>query len=363
MAGGAEMDCNIRTVNGKNKPTGTKRANSCSFVTISVKLLIAACFFCHLGCTPTGYFTKDAGIDNSPAILQDIVITGTGNNTKIEILLNKPLKYKVYNIAEPPRAVIDLSPVALNPFNTPLNVKSLLVSRIDIIKTDTDGRPVTRIIFRLKRHVEFSASTDRLNNKKIIMTVVEAAKNPAVNINEKTETPSKTSQSGNIKTAASARNIHDITKPPSNSELSSGVGTPSSPTNSTPPEAKPIKKPRLPPETKKKNQSESDKPGQDDAVMIMRSVDITRNGIAIAVNGVHDNFKFFKLASPQRLVIDVFGAKNAVDNEIVPINRFGIRSVRLGTHPDKVRIVLDAPGKIFPACRIKVDNQGIKVLF
>jgi type IV pilus assembly protein PilQ len=334
--GGAEMDCNTCTVNGKNEANGTNHAFSCSIITISVKLLIAACFFCHLGCTPSGYFSKDAGISNSPAILQDIMITGTGNSTKIEIFLNKPLKYKLYNIAEPPRAVIDLSPGALNPFKTPLDVKSSLVSRIDIIKADTDGRPVTRIIFRLKRHVEFSASTDQLDSKKIIMTVVEAAKNPAVNINEKTETPSKTSQSGNIKAAASARNMRDITASPANSKLSSGIGAAS---------------------------FKSDKTGQDDAVMVMHGVNITRNGIVIAVSGVKDNIKSFKLASPQRLVIDVFGAKNAVDDELVPVNRFGIRSVRLGTYPDKVRIVLDASGKIFPACRVKVDNRGIKVFF
>jgi hypothetical protein len=58
----------------------------------------------------------------------------------------------------------------------------------------------------------------------------------------------------------------------------------------------------------------------------------------------------------------IFGASLGLSEQIT-INKFGVKSIRVGTHPDKVRIVFDPSRKIFPHCRIEVNNSGLKVLF
>jgi len=352
------MDHNSCTAEGNI----TRQIGLRSAMAIAIRLLTAVWLLCHLGCTSAVNHGKENGIDTAPAYLRDILITGTGDNIKIEIILSKSLNYKIYNIVEPPREVVDLSPAALNPFRTPLDVKSSLISRIDIIKSETDGHPVTRIIFKLKHHVEFSAVTDPSDNKKIVLTVVQEMKNPAANLDKTAGTPSQAGHTGNLNTTRKAENKSGIAPAPVKPAPSSGIKTASSTAKPASPLANPAGRPPYP-ETENSYQAKPGKIERNNADMIVRGIDITQNGICIAVNGAGENFRYFRLSAPQRLVIDVFGAKNAVENRLVSINRFGIRSVRLGTYPDKVRIVFDASGKIFPSCRIEAENRGITVLF
>ncbi len=151
--------------------TGT---GTLSVTAMVIKWLMAACLLCQTSCAQVDNFSKEPGADNTPAILQDIKILK--NNTQIIILANKPLKYRLYNIAEPPRAVVDLYSDVLSPFKTPVKTSTSLVSQIDIIKQKSDGRTFTRIIFKLKRSVDFSAQTGTSSAKEIILTVAEPGK-------------------------------------------------------------------------------------------------------------------------------------------------------------------------------------------
>jgi type IV pilus assembly protein PilQ len=325
---------------------------------------------------------------------------------------NKHLEYKLYNIAEPPRVVIDLFPALRNPFNNPIGMNSPLVTQIDVEKLDIKGRSVTRIIFKLKRPVVFSASEDPSNKTNILLAVAKTmASPPVVKEGAKTGTAPKADSShtvpaSNNKTPAAALNSLAVAKTkenpsavkegakdgsaqkadsshtvqasnsnypaavlksgdtgvPTHSEAPSGIGKPASPTNAVPVEDKPPKL-LMSSATDKNRQDKDVKLVQAGDRLTIYKVNVIRNGVEIVVRGVNNNFKLFELGGPKRLVLDIFGAKSAVENTLVPVNSFGIKTIRLGSHPQKVRIVFDASGKVFPAYRVELDDLGMKLLF
>lgn len=85
--------------------------------------------------------------------------------------------------------------------------------------------------------------------------------------------------------------------------------------------------------------------------------------ITIQVNGVPREFKTFRLNKPERVVIDVFGAKSAPELKIVQLNAVGIATARVGSYADKVRIVLDALNGGLSDATIERTENGIDVRF
>ncbi len=310
------MNLDIYTVNGKKIMIIKKWNRSLAASPIVIKILVATCLLCQISCSQHVNVGTEPGLDDTPAYLQDIIISGAEDNTKIKILTSKPVKYKLNSIAAPPREVVDLYPPVLNPFNTPLPVSTSLISQIDIAKHDRDGNPFSRIIFKLKRSVAFAASTDPSGENTIILSVVKPHKR------------------------------------------TSGSST----SGSAPPQERPSMHPPTA-EISKKIRDKTEMPEHIGPMMVIRRLDITRDGVEIAVNGVDEKFRTFKMKGPQRLVLDVFGASTSVKSRIVPVNRFGITNIRLGTYPDKVRLVFDASRKIFPDYRIEVESHCMKVLF
>ena len=67
----------------------------------------------------------------------------------------------------------------------------------------------------------------------------------------------------------------------------------------------------------------------------------------ITGDGSLNDYKFFKLDSPARVVVDIFGVrKNKAIKEIIPVNNREIRQIRVGAHPDSVRVVIELTGNI-----------------
>jgi hypothetical protein len=348
--------------------TNTTRLSFRKAGNIAIKLLITACLLCHVGCANKPNSESANGLDDTPAFLHDILISGAGDNTTIKIIANKPLKYRLYDISEPPRGVIDLSPALLNPYANSLKINSPLVSQIDINKLDTDGRYFTRVIFKLKRPTVFSASQDPSNRNEILLTVAKtreippAVKEPAKGESApKAVSPHPAQASGNNNPLTKLNSGE--TKVESHAEVvNSGIDKATTKTNAVPFEDKPADLALLP-ETDKNKQDKPVKPVQNGDMMTIYKLNVIRNGVEIVLSGVNNNFKFTELGNPARLVLDLFGAKNAVENSLVPVNRFGIKEIHLISYPEKVRIEFEASGKILPAYRVEVDKQRLKLLF
>ncbi len=74
-----------------------------------------------------------------------------------------------------------------------------------------------------------------------------------------------------------------------------------------------------------------------------RIIDVKASGDSVEVSseGPIDNVDSFVLENPDRIVIDLWGAKNGVSRASQPIQHGSVERIRVGEHPDKVRVVLD----------------------
>jgi type IV pilus assembly protein PilQ len=86
-------------------------------------------------------------------------------------------------------------------------------------------------------------------------------------------------------------------------------------------------------------------------------------GIEITIKGGVDTFSIFKLARPDRIVLDIPGVKSGVPAKPITISKFGIGQARLGIYPDKVRIVLDATKEYLPSYQVIKSANGLRILF
>src|SRR6185369_2045612 len=73
-----------------------------------------------------------------------------------------------------------------------------------------------------------------------------------------------------------------------------------------------------------------------------------------------ETYKVFRLSAPTRLVIDIFCATYGSEGKTLKfaVNRMGISSLRAGTHPGKMRVVLDSPLAKFPGYRLEKTERG-----
>jgi type IV pilus assembly protein PilQ len=95
----------------------------------------------------------------------------------------------------------------------------------------------------------------------------------------------------------------------------------------------------------------------------LSAIAASREGIEITVDGGIDTYSIFKLANPDRIVLDMPGVKSAIPANTIAINKFGINSARLGIYPDKLRIVLDATQESLPSYQVIKSANGLRVLF
>ena len=92
----------------------------------------------------------------------------------------------------------------------------------------------------------------------------------------------------------------------------------------------------------------------------LRAVRISPGQAVIETNGKTDNFKYFTLQEPARLVVDVFGLEPLFKERRFPADD-GFEQVRLGTYSDKTRLVFDATESVLPKHKVEEHATGILV--
>jgi type IV pilus assembly protein PilQ len=93
---------------------------------------------------------------------------------------------------------------------------------------------------------------------------------------------------------------------------------------------------------------------------VLLKVDFSPNQAVIKANGKIDNFKYFTLKNPARLVVDVYGLKPAFKERLFPAGQ-GFTQIRLGTYSDKTRLVFDGSGATLPQHNVAGRDNDIYV--
>lgn len=89
---------------------------------------------------------------------------------------------------------------------------------------------------------------------------------------------------------------------------------------------------------------------------------IEGNALIINATGPLTNYKVFSLSQPSRLILDLANTVNGMGTDKIAIRKLGIASVRFGSYPDSLRMVLDAEQSELLPYRIEEIENGLKII-
>lgn len=83
--------------------------------------------------------------------------------------------------------------------------------------------------------------------------------------------------------------------------------------------------------------------------------------IMIFTNGRVADFNDFNVLNPPRLVVDLWGLDKATKSSLYNMGWGGVKTVRIGKHADRTRVVIDLAGSRLPAYEVHNTRTGIAV--
>jgi flagellar motor protein MotB len=86
----------------------------------------------------------------------------------------------------------------------------------------------------------------------------------------------------------------------------------------------------------------------------------TPGQVLIGSNGKIDDYKYFTLNDPPRLVVDVYMRNPAFDRRVLAVSN-GFEKIRIGSYDNKVRVVFDADGSTLPEHNVEGHESDITV--
>ena len=96
--------------------------------------------------------------------------------------------------------------------------------------------------------------------------------------------------------------------------------------------------------------------------IMVTGMKIEQNALEIEATERIRDYKIFTLSQPSRLVIDISNAVDSLGANRIPVHKLGISTVRFGSYPDHLRVVLDAAqGELLPY-RIEETDRGLKII-
>lgn len=299
---------------------------------------------------------------SSTAQIQSIIVADDA--ARVEIISDKAIVYTYYMLESPPRVIVDLAQTAPGSQPFPMDVNKGAIKRIDVARHEFGSGVLSRIDIALNGKTEISASLDQQNKRKLVLSipvplpvqvdsvpkespaaapaaavvvaapVVETVQivepTPIVADNQGAETTEPASQD--------AAKTEPVKEGPAKAESAGAV--PSTPVLLTGAVKSPLK------------------PGER-ALTAIKKVD---DGLVLELSAEPDSFKIFRLAQPERLVMDIPKTKSAIATKIIDINAFNLGKARIGTAQDKLRIVFDAVGGIPPYSIVK-SSSGLLIAF
>lgn len=97
--------------------------------------------------------------------------------------------------------------------------------------------------------------------------------------------------------------------------------------------------------------------------LLVKDVKVTDKEVHIVCNTQVPDYKLFRLNKPERLVIDLPGAKTTMLEKLLQLNVAGISTVRIGAYVDKVRLVFDAINGSLNDPAVEKTADGLKLIF
>lgn len=317
------------------------------------------------------------------AVLKTIRMVGGAAGGQVEILANAPVTYAYYK-ADALQAVIDIAPATTSTSFKPDQLTADIFSSVSMETKDLIGVTATRLIFNLKEGASFSVQRSPEDKGRLLVTFSPASSPQAVKAKPESPADKDLDEDGPSKTETVTSNTPDtIPKESSQVATATPAAAPASPSTPAAPVESPskldlapvaeVKEPvaaapvASPPTFTGKVEPATTLqpvvPVLPAAVPAVTGLRVGSDSIVILTSGAVTKHNAFQLAKPRRLVIDISGAKNDISGRQQPVNRFGLVKARVGSYPDKVRVVFDLKKDTLPAYRIEDSAEGIVLRF
>ncbi|MBT0665636.1 type IV pilus secretin PilQ [Geobacter pelophilus] len=286
----------------------------------------------------------DKGAD-SPALLK--AINASPDGYQVEIAADRALTFTYYKTSNPHRAVIDLAQADAGELPKNMEVNAGIIKRINVTKHTFGAGFLSRVEIVLAADEEFTVTPNPEDKGRLVIAFTKPQAAQSVKPEEQKQDEVKVSE----KAAESAPVVPAVT----------AAVAPASPKTAASPDAQP---------GKNEANAQSASPAatlvasekSDSAVIEVTAVEALKDSIEIKIKG-QVSFKSFRMNKPDRLVVDVFGAKTSIKAQAIDLNSFGVGKVRIGINPDKVRLVFDAAkDKLLPS-QVTTGDAGLKVIF
>lgn len=99
------------------------------------------------------------------------------------------------------------------------------------------------------------------------------------------------------------------------------------------------------------------------ADLLVTNISANAGAIEIGLSGPATDYKTFRLNKPDRVVIDIPNAKIGAIDKLVQLNSAGVSTARVGSYPDKVRVVFDSMNGSLQDASIEKTASGLRVQF
>lgn len=292
---------------------------------ITVKPVVA-CMLCIWLSMGSGVGTGTAAPERkqtAPTLIQTVQLRGEGAAAELLIAASAPTTYTSYKSTAPARLVIDFSQTAPAEALNSLSISKGPVKAVTLKRFDTDAGVLTRMELFLSQDIDpvISPSTERVGELLVSFPgYVDAS---------------------DAKPAVAAAPVQ---------EMSPVVPQAAGSVDATPVEAAVKQEPVV------SDQSEG-------LPALLTGIKSLGDGVAITTNRPVSDFKTFRLSKPDRVVLDIHQAQVGMADKLVVLNSTGVSTARIGSYPDKVRIVFDAINGSLDDAVITRSATGLHVAF
>jgi type IV pilus assembly protein PilQ len=259
--------------------------------------------------------------------IQKISFTEEENYTRIRIEGSETIASPFYKLLyDPTRIAIDLPNIDLKQIKSPLKIDNGTIGEVLTTQYDDKGR----IEISLFQMTNYNISKEEKN---LIIDIEKIKKVAEAQEVKKEEVPIKETK---------------VTPPPEEAKV-------------TPP---PVETKINPPPVEPKKEEPPPTPVTLNKAKEVANVSFEEKSDYITFNIIGDgrieNYNSFKLDSPARLVLDVWGVESRYPKKTINMKNPFVKAVRIGQHPDKLRLVFDSSKPELPSYQInRMDDKLI----
>jgi type IV pilus assembly protein PilQ len=330
----------------------------CHAMALSVLLMFSAGCVKRMSAVNEPNQTAASGL----AILRSVTVSADAS--RVELASDKPFTYTSYKAGQPAKIIVDISQAEPGLISTPIEVNRGEIRRIELVRQPVGGGVLTRMEISLLKDVDFTVATDPADKTKLLVTLLPAEAEAKPLRSEAKETPLTEAriEEKSIAPEVPAAAAREAAQPPSELKPEKAL---TQPVEAQP---APLLEPSVPviePVVAAARPAEplAAVPQKNEAPRRLTGVTTAADGVELSIEGGVQTFNSFKLTKPDRIVLDLFGMKSTLKQNVVPIGALGIANARVGSTPDKVRVVLDAAQETLPPFEVVKSDLGLKIRF